>query len=41
MTVQKSKKGENNDGTGIQRVVQKVTKFDNDGTRKVNYDMKV
>ena len=31
MTVQKSKKGENNDGTG----------FDNDGTRKVNYDIKV
>ena len=28
-------------GTGIQRVVQKITRFDNDGTRKVNYDMKV
>ena len=25
----------------IQRVVQKITRFDNDGTRKVNYDIKV
>ena len=25
----------------VQRVIQKVTKIDNDGTRKVNYDIKV